>query len=232
LERLISLSLYLSPHTHKQTNKLNRYETLEESKANGEKNKCGENWSLEEKTDSACAYFCQMDEFPMVDPTADDDDDDDDKNETVVMNSVEVWATTENQNDVAVTLSLDILLGNEWVMIIHLPPIEMDIHTSFVAHDAFDLSNAALQEPKLARGWTDQTLVVNQTFNLVVNSALEVNMTQWHADRMAEIVEASVCSLSLSLSLSSVCSLTHPHTHTHSRTHLLTGTSRSDLSIH
>ena len=66
-----------------------RYASLEESKANGEKSRCGENWSLEEKTDSGCAYFCQMDEFPMVDPTYVDDDGN--KNDTVFINSVELW---------------------------------------------------------------------------------------------------------------------------------------------
>ncbi len=92
----------------------------------------------------------------------------------------------------ALTLSLDILLGEEFVMIIHLPPIEMDIHTSFVAHDPFDANNVALREPKVARAWTDQNLVVNQTLNLTINSALDMNRTQWHADRLKEIVEASV----------------------------------------
>ena len=67
-----------------------RYASLEESKANGEKSRCGENWSLEEKTDSGCAFdFCQMDEFPMVDPTYVDDDGN--KNDTVFINSVELW---------------------------------------------------------------------------------------------------------------------------------------------
>jgi hypothetical protein len=111
---------------------------------------------------------------------------------STIYNSNRTQAQSDDENDVALTLSLDLLLGEEFVMIIHLPPIEMDVHTSFVAYDPFDANNVALREPKLARAWTDQNLVVNQTLNLVINSALDTNRTQWHADRLKEIVEASV----------------------------------------
>ena len=77
------------------------------------------------------------------------------------------------------TLSLDLLLGEEFVMIIHLPPIEMDVHTSFSRlDDPFDANNVALRELKLARAWTDSKLGRESDLNLVMNSALDTNRTQ------------------------------------------------------
>lgn len=174
-----------------------QYESWAAAKAAGVSGECAESWSVEDKQDSGCSYFCQMDEFPIVDAGNEASgarNGEAELNETVVVNSMEIWQNGTDSTMIT-TISMSLEMGDDFAMVLHIPKLSMDVYATSEAADPFGPSSPDVleSEERLLDAWTED-FVVNKSCAIDFHAAVRgpasdpQNISTWQIARGQELV--------------------------------------------